>query len=486
MNAYKWSTTAASNNSAVPDGAPDNWLGSNVNEWGRELMARVREQMSDACYVDETYQVATVGTKTLVRNSTTQIQINSCDATAHFTTSRRIRIVGATTGYGFVTSSSYSGGNTLINVTMESSDVPTSPTQILCHVDSRIRSAAYKKTGAGNGLDADQLDGYHASDIFGTAIHAEALINGSMNVWQRGTSGSCPVGTRTYHADRWWTNPSGAAVTVARATANTIYSVAKYGKQVIGATSVTTCEIAGQRIESYLYPYLNTTAMTISALVQNDTGAGLTIDLVLSTADAADDFSAVTVQHTESFASITSGATTRISLSVDVGGLSNLSNGLQVVFRTPSGALNSGAKSVTISEIQMDRSSSFSYFKLRPFQHDLLMCQRYYQKTFAYETVPAQNWAGTNGFVAGSLVIPGSSVGGSGDNTGISWVFPTPMRATPTVTTYNPAAAAATARSVDSSTTKTVTVVASTAGANLSINASTSAFTVGATAEAEL
>ena len=42
MQVYKWSTTAADNNSAVPDGAPEGWTGAQVNNWGRETMAAVR------------------------------------------------------------------------------------------------------------------------------------------------------------------------------------------------------------------------------------------------------------------------------------------------------------------------------------------------------------------------------------------------------------------------------------------------------------
>lgn len=37
-----WSTSAGSNNSAAPDGAPEGWAPSSVNNWGRETMAQVR------------------------------------------------------------------------------------------------------------------------------------------------------------------------------------------------------------------------------------------------------------------------------------------------------------------------------------------------------------------------------------------------------------------------------------------------------------
>lgn len=172
-------------------------------------MARLRQHASDAAYIDETYQLSAVGTKTLVRDSATQFTIQSCDATAHFTANRRIRVVGATTDHGYVVLSVYSAPDTIVTVTMESGNVPTSPTQALVHVDPKIRSGAFSMQGAGNGLDADKLDGYQAADIFGPAIFADAIVNGGFEVWQRGTASvSCPAGSRTFLADRWFVQPS--------------------------------------------------------------------------------------------------------------------------------------------------------------------------------------------------------------------------------------------------------------------------------------
>lgn len=488
MQLNRWSTTAANNNAAVPDGAPEGWLGSNVNDWGREVMARVREQASDAAYIDETYNLTPSGVKSLTRNSTTQFSVLNCDATSHFTANRRIRIVGSTTGYGYVVSSTFSSPNTNVDVVMESGDVPTAPTVASVHVDTRIRSGAYSAAGAGGGLDADKLDGLHAADILGPSIHAEALTNGSMMVWQRGTSGSCPAGTRTFHADRWWTNPAGAAVTCERTTTTPTGAVSRYAKKVTGAASVTTCDIAGQRIEAYLIPYIKTT-VTFSALVQNDTASLLTLSLLLGTPSAEDNFATVVNRLTQSLTTITAGSSQRVSYTVDISGYTNINNGLEVIFRVPSPNLNDPAKSVTITEIQIDRATTFSHFRYRPFPDEFLRCKRYYQKTFAYETAPAQNWAGGGaGLPAGALAIPGSSFATGSDNTGVSWPLSEPMRATPSVTTYNPRAADAQARDINDSNSKVVTVTASTSLINLAISANTAdrAYCVGVAADAEL
>jgi hypothetical protein len=480
MDAFKWSKTAASNNSAVPDGAPEGWSGADVNNWGREVMASVRTHISDAAYIDETYQLTAVGTKSLTRNSTTQFTISSCDATAHFTSGRRIRIVGTTTDYGFVVSSTFSSPDTIVTVTMDSGDVPSAPTQALVHVDAQIRGAAYYKTGSGNSLDADKVDGYQAADLYGPALFAEALINGSMLVWQRGTSStSCSVGSRTFRADRWFTNPAGAAVTAARTTSTPTGATTPYALIVTGATSTTTATIAGQRIESYLMPYIKTT-VTISALVKNNTGASLTLSLLLGTPAAADDFTTVTNRLTQTLTAVADSASQRLSHTVDISGYTNIDNGLQVEFQSPSGALDSGSKSITITEIQIDRASTFSFFRLRDFQSELVRCKRYYVKTFAYSTAPAQNAGVANCIIA----FPDNSA----NYLRHQWMHGE-MRTTPTVTLYNPSAANANFRKLSAGTDYTANV--NTPGASASLIGGSGAVTVDyyqihATADAEL
>lgn len=490
MNLYKWSTTASDNDSAVPDGAPEGWLGQNVNDWARESMARIREHASDAAYIDENYNLGTVGAKTITRISATQLTIANCDATAYFTAGRRIRVVGATTDHGFVTSSSYGAPTTTVNVSMDSGDVPTTPTQVLVHIDAKLRDAAYYKSGSGNLLNADLVDGYHAADIFGPAIFAEAIINGGMAVAQRGTAILCPVNTKTLTADRWFCNPAAGTGSLTWFQTKTTLSgaVSKYGSRLLGASGITGTVDFGQRIESSLIPYIKTT-VTISALVKNETAASLALQLRLGTPAAADDFTTVTNRLGQTMTSIASGTTQRISYTVDISGYTNIDNGLELVFRVPAGSLSSSGKSLTITEVQIDRASAFNYFRFRPFQDELLRCQRFYNKTFAYETVPEQDWTGGGtGFQSGALVIPGSSFSSGSDNTGVSWMFPTIMRATPTVVTFNPGAADAKAVNISGSDSKTVTATASTSGVILSISAAVNdrAYVVGATAEAEL
>ena len=87
-----------------------------------------------------------------------------------------------------------------------------------------------------------------------------------------------------------------------------------------------------------------------------------------------------------------------------------------------------------ITGVQLEAGSVASPFERRDYGRELIMCQRYYFKTFPNTTAPAQN-AGTGGSV---LVVPAGS--------GAGWMvfnlfMPVQMRTAPTVTTFNPSAA---------------------------------------------
>lgn len=114
-----WSSTAANNNAATPDGFPEGQSPSSLNDCGREVMAAVRRQHEDAQWINWGH--------TPTRVSDTQFSV-ATDQTAVYTVGRRVRLVGTTTGYGSITASSYGAPNTTITCTWDSGTTPTSPT----------------------------------------------------------------------------------------------------------------------------------------------------------------------------------------------------------------------------------------------------------------------------------------------------------------------------------------------------------------------
>src|SRR5690606_27120151 len=141
-----WSSTAANNNSAPPDGWPENQLPSTVNNCGRETMAAVRRWYEDAEWRDfgDTCTYAS-GTSFTV----------SGDLTARYVVNRRIRAVGSATGtiYGTISSSSYSNLTTTVTVTWDSGSLSSETLAISLGVDPTNRSvpvAALYATATGS------------------------------------------------------------------------------------------------------------------------------------------------------------------------------------------------------------------------------------------------------------------------------------------------------------------------------------------------
>lgn len=118
-NISTWSSTAANNNQATPDGYPEGQAASTLNDCARETMAAIRRWYEDAEWINWGH--------TPTRVSDTQFSVGT-DQTAVYLVGRRVRLVGATTGYGLITASSYSAPNTTITVSWDSGTTPTSPT----------------------------------------------------------------------------------------------------------------------------------------------------------------------------------------------------------------------------------------------------------------------------------------------------------------------------------------------------------------------
>jgi hypothetical protein len=101
-------------------------------------------------------------------------------------------------------------------------------------------------------------------------------------------------------------------------------------------------------------------------------------------------------------------------------------------------------------------------FARSPAGLDVINAQRYYVKTFPLGTAPAQS-----GGLAGCLSVIAPSTTAAA--WGIFWPFPAVMRANPTVTTYNPAAANANWRDITTTTT-VPTAAVDTSTASISPN----------------
>lgn len=102
-----WSTSAASNSSASPDGAPEGMPPSGVNDTIRELMAQIRTWYENAQWVD-------LGlTHTRVSGSVFTLAGNYV---ATYEVGRRVKMTGSSTAYGTISASTYSAPTTTVTV----------------------------------------------------------------------------------------------------------------------------------------------------------------------------------------------------------------------------------------------------------------------------------------------------------------------------------------------------------------------------------
>lgn len=153
MAISSYSTTAASNNSAVPNGWPEGMAPSGVNDCGRQMMADVRSWYEDAEWLTWGDTTAYV--------SGTSFKIAGSDVTARYSVGRRVRAVGSGTGtiYGKILTSAFSTDTTLTAAWDSGS---------LSNETLTISIAANKGNTTGRSVDLDAVT-RHGSDVASAA-----------------------------------------------------------------------------------------------------------------------------------------------------------------------------------------------------------------------------------------------------------------------------------------------------------------------------
>jgi hypothetical protein len=141
-----WDTTAAGNDSTPPDGAPEGMNRTDVNNVIRENMAATKR------WYDAPEFVNPVDADTVQKGSATTVEIVGVDRTALYPVDARVKIVGASTVYGFVNSSVF-GADTVVTVDVDdAADVPDTITAFEVAGARSLSRAAY-----GAGLDIIEI-----------------------------------------------------------------------------------------------------------------------------------------------------------------------------------------------------------------------------------------------------------------------------------------------------------------------------------------
>jgi hypothetical protein len=260
------------------------------------------------------------------------------------------------------------------------------------------------------------------------------IINGDMNIWQRGTSFSTPADA-SYLADRYFVGKNGnATYTVSRqaATYGAIagYEPNYYCRFAVSSIGTTTAMELHQRIEDV--STLAGETVTVSFWAKADATRALTVTILQSfgsggsslvvVANAASVGNATTsfqrFSYTFSMPQIT-GKTVGTGSFVDIG-------------------INMPASAFTIDfwGLQVEASNTATSFNTATgtIQGELAACQRYYEKSYAQGTAPgtANTWG--NASISGLSSLAASTAGNVyGGNT---LQFKVTKRTTPTMVLY--------------------------------------------------
>ncbi|MFI4954535.1 MAG: hypothetical protein ACHP9Y_01330 [Gammaproteobacteria bacterium] len=298
----------------------------------------------------------------------------------------------------------------------------------------------------------------------GTITGNNRLINGDMQVWQRGAGGAAimAVGAASngYTADRWQLlTGANQACTVTQTAGATSGSWVARVQRNNAQTGLTNLQF-GQSLPRELCLGAANNIATISFKAYagaNFSAAGniLTCSIIYGTGAA--DVSVLTTGFTGQAVGIAgnavlTGALTNFTFSTLA--LPNTVTQLAVVFSwIPVG--NAGADdSFLVTDCQLEISPVQTSFDRIGFQATLLKCYPYYQKSFTYGLAPAQNVGGNTGELTTTAVIAGVNI-----NETAQALFIPAMRILPAFTFFNPVAANAQVRNYSAAVDCTNTII---------------------------
>lgn len=258
------------------------------------------------------------------------------------------------------------------------------------------------------------------------------LINGLLDIWQRGDTGAVSVSNALYTADRWMVFvPAGVTARWDKTpfTLGKGFNGAKWALSV-GFTAGSPGSNIRQRIEGVdtgagqtvtASFYLNSTVdQTCTVVLRQVFGTGGSVS------PDVDHFQDIEVtrdykRHTVSF-----------NLASVLGKTKGYNNNdyieLIIVVKA------TVAHTVVLASAQLELGQLATEFERRPLQQELAMCQRYFEKTFSQAITPADG-ADISGSLM-SVVYQGQTNSGSQPNA--QWQFKVEKRAVPSMRLYRP------------------------------------------------
>lgn len=269
--------------------------------------------------------------------------------------------------------------------------------------------------------------------------------NGGFEVWQRGAGSAASLAisasTTVYTADRWYiaTNANQASVVSAQTGLTNNSQLAARILRNNGQTGTGTYTF-GYPLDTDEIIRLRGNNLYVRAKVQSGatwSAGSIAVAFYTGTGSPAKRGAGFTGETTVISTSVTLGAgssVTSISAASTVVVPTNATQAELQFTWVPSGT--AGATDfVDIDDVQLEAQLTTATtwtqdeYEVLPFQVQLELCKRHYQKTFAYSVAPAQNAT-----FQGALVIYTNAA----TRQGIAWEFKPELRIAPAVTFYCP------------------------------------------------
>lgn len=215
------------------------------------------------------------------------------------------------------------------------------------------------------------------------------LINGMLDVWQRGETFTSYSG---YSADRWLTEAIGAGATPTIERAVPPSGTDMPFRYYLKASGANTNHIGmRQQIEFAHFHDLAGKTATFSfwakALEDNDESKSIRVWSSQSTSQDASLFTDIAI-GTETYAmEISTTEWRHIAVNLDING-DTRALAVGVVLGSVDDPVSTNTRSVGIEGLQLELGDLATSFEQRPYATELQLCQRYYEKSYAPETGP--------------------------------------------------------------------------------------------------
>ena len=225
---------------------------------------------------------------------------------------------------------------------------------------------------------------FDRSEWIATEKSKNYIINGSFSIAQENTSFALAAGVDKYTLDMHVVNSTGGNAIVTQVDNSITLGKTKKALRITGAAGVSNV-IKQTRIEGVDAAALKKNCV-YSVLIKNNSGNTINPFLRVSTANALDNFAAVTSVDSGGATAIANGAEARVEFPIDLSATANVVNGLEFEVALQTGAFVAGT--IDIAEEQFEVGGSSGEYDDEPVAVTRMKCQRYWKSSYNQGVAP--------------------------------------------------------------------------------------------------